>query len=224
MQQPYGQQQYGGFGPSTPPPPSQTPMGQYAGSPYGQQGTHTPPPYTLSPSPSQGGGGRKSNTGAIVGAAIGAVVVVAAVIIALVVTNGNEGGTPQSDDKPSATAQAPDPVEPSTEPSDDGGGEEDGDFKPEDKSKTIESTRCTNASDSYTDKGKKIVPDFTYKNLASVKKCIREAGWKLGEVATEDENIWGKNMVLEQSPEGIDSFDPKKDKIELTVSTGKPGD
>lgn len=220
-QQPY-QQQFGGFGPSTPPPPSHTPMGQYGhGGPYGAQqgGAHTPPPYTLSPTPSGNGGG-KNNTGVIVGSVIAAVVVVVAVIVTLVVVQGgDEKKTPVTKPTPSATEGS---AEPGTESG--GGEEEEGDFKPEDKSKTIESTRCENASDSYSDKGKKILPDFTYKNLSSVKECIREAGWKLGDVSYEDENIWGKNMVLEQSPDGIDSFDPKKDEIELTVSTGKPGD
>ncbi len=225
VQQPYAPQQYGGFGPSTPPPPSQNPMGQYAaGSPYAaQQGAHTPPPYTLSPTPPGGGGGRKSNTGAIIGSVVGAIVVVTAVIIALVVNGGGED-SPEADSSPSATVTAPAPDdEPSAEPSDTGGGDDD-EIKPEDKSKTIETTRCTNASDSYSEKGKKTLPDFTYRNLASVKKCIREAGWKLGDVSYKDENIWGKNMVLEQDPEGIDPFDPKKDEIELTVSTGKPED
>ncbi|HWM36564.1 MAG TPA: protein kinase [Streptomyces sp.] len=228
VQQPYQpQQQFGGFGPSTPPPPSHNPMGQYTpGSPYGTQqggGAHTPPPYTLSPQPPGGGGGGKNNTPVIVGSAVAAVVVVTAVIVALVVTNGKGQ---QADDKPSATVSAPEVTQ--DKPAADSGGSGDGDetdeFKPEDKSKTIETTRCTQASDSYTEKGKKILPDFTYKNLASVKECIKEAGWKMDEVSYENENIWGKNMVLEQSPDGIDAFDPDKDKIELTVSTGKPED
>ncbi|MGH3313340.1 MAG: PASTA domain-containing protein, partial [Streptomyces sp.] len=224
VQQPYQpQQQYGGFGPSTPPPPSQNPMGQYpTGSPYGVQqggGSHTPPPYTLSPSPSSGGGrgGGKNNTPVIVGSAVAAIVVVAALIIALTLNSGGDDDPP-ADSKSSASASAKATDEPAS------GGDSAGEFKPEDKSKTIETTRCTEASDSYSDKSKKILPDFTYRNLSSVKQCIREAGWKLGEITYEDENIWGKNMVLDQDPDGIDEFDPEKDEIELTVSTGKPAD
>ena len=226
VQQPY--QQYGGFGPSTPPPPSHTPMGQYAtGSPYGQQGggAHTPPPYTLTPSPSGGNNrGGKSNTPAFVGSAAAAIVVVAVLIIAITMNSGG-GDKKEADDKPSVSTS--DTAAPSDSPAagTDGGtgsGDSTGEFKPEDKSKTIETSKCTDATDSYSDKSKKLMPDLTYRNLASVKKCIREAGWKLGDVTYEDENIWGKNMVLEQSPDGIDEFDPKKDEVELTVSTGKP--
>ncbi|OEV31143.1 serine/threonine protein kinase [Streptomyces nanshensis] len=224
--QPYQpQQQYGGFGPSTPPPPATAPMGQYAPSPYGAQqgaGQHTPPPYTLSPQPSGGGGGRKSNTPVIVGSVITVAVAVIAVIVAVLFSSSTETD-PEADNDPIPTTSAPRQEAPEAESGETGDEEADG-FKPEDKSKTIETTRCTNAPDSYSDKSKKIVPDFTYKNLDSVKKCIKAAGWKLGEVSHEDENIWGKNMVLEQSPDGIEYLDPDKDKIELTVSTGKPGD
>jgi serine/threonine protein kinase len=226
VQQPYPAQQYGGFGPSTPPPPGTAPMGQYApGSPYGAQqgaGQHTPPPYTLSPQPPGGGGGRKNNTSVIVGSAVAVVIAVTAIVVAFVATSGDEEPTsgPSLTAAPSESAYTP-----SSDPSESGGDDDEGDgFKPEDKSKTIESSRCTNASDSYSDANKKIVPDFTYKNLDSVKKCIKAAGWKLGEITHEDENIWGKNMVLEQSPDGIEYLDPDKDKIDLTVSTGKPGD
>ncbi|QPP07751.1 protein kinase [Streptomyces bathyalis] len=223
-QQPYPPQHQYGFGPSTPPPPSTAPMGQYA--PYGQQrsvGQHTPPPYTLSPQP-PGGGGRKNNAPLIVGSVVAVVVALTAVIVAVLVSNGSDEDDPNAiRTSPSASARAPE-VEPTDtgETGDDADGV--GGFKPEDKSKTIETTRCTNASDSYSDRGKKIVPDFTYKNLDSVKKCIKAAGWKLGEISHEDENIWGKNMVLEQSPDGIEYLDPEKDKIDLTVSTGKPSD
>ncbi|SCK16343.1 protein kinase [Streptomyces sp. WMMB 322] len=224
-QQPYPLQQYGAFGPSTPPPPSTAPMGQYApGTPYGLQqgaGQHTPPPYTVSPQPAGGGGGRKNNTPLIVGSVIAVAVVLTAVIMALVLAQGGNDDDPEA--KPIPTESA-DRVTPEAEPSataEDGGVNG---FKPEDKSKTIETRRCTDAPDSYSDRDKKIVPDFTYKNLDSVKKCIKAAGWKLGEISHEDENIWGKNMVLEQSPDGIEYLDPEEDKIDLTVSTGKPSD
>ncbi|RAJ66601.1 serine/threonine protein kinase [Streptomyces sp. Amel2xB2] len=227
VQQPYQAQQYGGFGPSTPPPPGTAPMNQYApGAPYAQQGAgpHTPPPYTLSP---QGAGrppARKNNTALIVGSAVAVVVAVTAIVVAFVTTSGDDD--PVATHSPSVAAPQDPGNAPSSDPTTSSGSDEDegNGFKPEDKSKTIESSRCTNASDSYSDAHKKIVPDFTYKNLDSVKKCIKAAGWKLGKISHEDENIWGKNMVLEQSPDGIEYLDPDEDKIDLTVSTGKPGD
>ena len=178
VQQPYQQQQMGGFGPSTPPPPNQGPMGQYApGSPYGPQqgGAHTPPPYTVSPS-SGGNSGGKNRTAMVVGSVAASIAVLAIVIVAMVASAGDEE-PPEADDKPTATVSEDTGSEPG---SDSGGGGEGSGFKPEDKSKTIETTRCTNATDDYSDKNKKLLPDFTYKNLTSVKKCIREAGWKLG--------------------------------------------
>ncbi|SCK23565.1 serine/threonine protein kinase [Streptomyces sp. WMMB 714] len=227
-QQPY-QHQYGGFGPSTPPPPGQTPMGQYAQpvAAFGQPGgaSHTPPPYTLSPTAPGGGGGRKSNAGVIVGSLVAVLVAVIAVSFAVLIPEDDEDPTPTGGDTITTSPTAEEPLDPEPSEATDSGGSDHGDgFKPEDKSKTIDSTRCTRATDSYSDEGKKILPDFTYKNLASVKKCISSAGWKLDDIEYEDENLWGKNTVLQQSPDGIDSFDPKKDKIELTVSTGKPAE
>ncbi|GGO48788.1 serine/threonine-protein kinase PksC [Streptomyces daqingensis] len=227
-QQPY-QHQYGGFGPSTPPPPGQTPMGQYAQpvAAFGQPGgtSHTPPPYTLSPTAPGGGGGRKSNAGVIVGSLVAVLVAVIAVSFAVLIPGDDEDPTPRGGDPVATSPTAEDPLDPEPSEDTDSGGSDHGDgFKPEDKSKTIDSTRCTRATDSYSDEGKKILPDFTYKNLASVKKCISSAGWKLDDIEYEDENLWGKNTVLQQTPDGIDSFDPKKDKIELTVSTGKPSE
>ncbi|MCT2589058.1 protein kinase [Streptomyces sp. N2-109] len=239
VQQPYQPQQYGGYGPSTPPPTPAYGQQGYptpAPTPYGQQqhggGAQTPPPYTMSPAGAPGGshgGGGKNNTPMLIGVAVVAVAVVIAVIVVMS-TNSGGGGEPEADDKP--TSSSTESVEPggtggdtgdtgdtgtSSEPT------EDEQFKDEDKTKTIDSTECTEARDHYSDKGKLYVPEFTYKNLSSVKECIRKAGWKLGEVTEEDENVWGKNMVLEQTPDSLDGFDPESDKIDLTVSTGQPG-
>ncbi|AXK31706.1 serine/threonine protein kinase [Streptomyces armeniacus] len=232
VQQPYQPQQYGGYAPSTPPPtPAYGQQQQgYATPAYGQQqggGAQTPPPYNLSPAGSPGGGhggGGKNNTAIMIGSAVVAVAVVIAVIIAVSMSGGEDD--PKADDKPSNTTSAP----PGATGGDAGTSGEPGTnappeekFKGEDKTKTIDSTECTEAREHYEDKDKVYVPDFTYKNLASVKDCIRKAGWKLGEVTYEDENVWGKNAVLEQTPDDLDGFDPESDKVDLTVSTGQPG-
>ncbi|WP_101253944.1 Stk1 family PASTA domain-containing Ser/Thr kinase [Streptomyces barkulensis] len=211
--------------------------------PYGPQGgAPTPPPYTLSPQPQPPGGGR--NTGVIVGSAVAAIIVVAAVIIAVTLNGGGGGG-----EDPRA-GESPGPVRTAEQPAGTGGGDsgggtggqetdgdgagtdtddggddgEDGDsgFKDEDTSKTIDPAKCTEASESLFDKGKTSMPDLTFKHLDSVKDCVREAGWILDDVEYEDENLYGKNTVLKQSPEAYEGFDPKKDKITLTVSTGHP--
>ncbi|MCF6524057.1 protein kinase [Streptomyces sp. JJ36] len=227
-QQPYQPAQYG-FGPSTPPPAPQAGAPGYpAPAPYGQGpqgGPQTPPPYTMSPGQTggaPGGGGRGKNTAVLIGSAAAAIVAVTAVIVAVALNGGDGGGAdPQADDKPSAGASA------SQSQQGGSGGQQSSEpkesFKPEDKSLTIDASECVDASDSYLDKGKKSMPELTQYNMASVKECIRRAGWKLGEVTYEDENVWGKNMVLDQEPDSHESFDPKKDKVDLTVSTGQPG-
>ncbi|MGW8377705.1 protein kinase [Streptomyces sp. ODS28] len=214
VQQPYQQGQFGGFGPSTPPPgPGGYPTPAPA-SPYQPAvGQHTPPPPTVTPGAGGGGGGRGGggkNVVVIVVSAAAAVLVVL-VVLGIVLNAGGAGPTQAG----GGAKQA--------QPRDDDAGEAGkGKFKPEDKSKTIDTDECTDATPVYDDKSKVMVPELTYKNLASVKKCISAAGWKVGEITREDENVWGKNMVLEQSPDTADEFNPKKDSIDLTVSTGRP--
>ncbi|PJF01568.1 serine/threonine protein kinase [Streptomyces carminius] len=202
--------------------------------PYGhpQAGAATPPPYTISPQP--GGGGGRKNTSMIVGSAVAAIIVVSAVIVAIALSNnGDEGGKQAGGDpKPDRTTEQPagtggetggQQTDGGDDDPDDGGddGGDDG-FKEEDPSKTIDPAKCTDASDSFIEKGKKSMPDLTFKHLDSVKDCIRKAGWILGDVEYEDENLYGKNTVLKQTPTAYGALDPKKDRITLTVSTGKP--
>lgn len=222
------QPQYG-YPQSTPPPTAPMgaprPAGFNGPAPYGRPGTQTPPPYTMSPRPAgppaKSGG---TSNGVVVGTVIAAVVAVVTVI-ALIAANSGEDDPVARPSAPPAPSYSVD--QPSTRPSDDetteagssGGG---GDFKPEDTSRTIEASECTDARDSYIEDGKKTMPEFAFKNLTSVKECIKQAGWKLGDVTKEDENVWGKNMVLEQNPDSYSAFDPDEDEIDLTVSTGMP--
>ncbi|NGO70562.1 protein kinase domain-containing protein [Streptomyces boncukensis] len=239
--QPYGS---GGFGPSTPPPTP--PMGQQP--PYGaptpaynaQGGASTPPPYSLAHPASGGGqaggpGGGKKNGPMIAALVAGAAVVVGLVFLVVALTGDDDGGgggdEPQAKPKTSESA-APAGSGGTGDSGGSGSGSTDGGagasqdanskFKGPDTSRTIDKTKCTDARDSYKDKSKLSMPEFTYKDLTSVKACLRAAGWEVGEVTTEDENVWGKNTVLEQNPEYLDAFDPKKDKVDLTVSSGKP--
>ncbi|MDJ1131586.1 protein kinase domain-containing protein [Streptomyces iconiensis] len=242
VQQPYqpmGQPQgpggpySGGFGPSTPPPPNAAPMGQgqpaYGTpppSPYGAQagGAATPPPYNLAPQSAHGGPGgpgKKSNTGALIGYGLTAVaVIVALVFVVIGLTSGDED-KPEANDKPSRPTSEQ-PAATSGDTGDSGSDDSPGKFKGPDKSRTIDPSKCTDASPAYDDKSKVMIPELTYKDLTSVKACLRAADWEVGVVTKEDENIWGKNTVTAQTPSNLDDFDPKKDKIDLTVSTGKP--
>jgi len=209
MQQPY-QGQYGGYGPSTPPPPTQPaqPAAQFGGS-------QTPPPYSMSPAGAPGGhggrGGGKSNLPVLIGSAVAVVAAITVLVIVINMSNGSSGDEAGKSRKKHSA---------SSEGSDKGNTQR---FKPEDKTKTIPKTECTNAAPSFEDKKKKVAPQLTHHNLSSVKACIRAAGWVYKEpVKKEDEAIWGKNAVTEQDPEPGQSFNPKKKEIVLTVSTGHP--
>ncbi|HEX5568265.1 MAG TPA: protein kinase [Streptomyces sp.] len=207
--------------------------------PYGPQGgASTPPPYNLPPAPS-GGGGRR-NTGVIVGSAVAAIIAVSALVIAVSLSGGGDGdGGNRADRSPVPTRSgqqqpagtgggdtngqnAEDTTAGNGADNEDGDDGDDGGFKDEDTSKTIDASECTEAHDSFLEKGKKSMPDLTFKHLGSVKDCIRKAGWKLEEVEYEDENLYGKNTVLSQSPRPHQAFDPEDDEITLTVSTGQP--
>ncbi|NSC22788.1 serine/threonine protein kinase [Streptomyces albus subsp. chlorinus] len=229
----------GGFGPSTPPPPTQTspapPAGYgYPQGSYASGGPATPPPYTINAAgsgpagggPGGGGQGRKMSPGAMAGYGLAAVAVVVALVFVIVGLTGDDGGDDpeaKNTDKPKPTATA-DPGGSATNSGSDDGGSDSGGFKGPDKSRTIDKEKCTDATETYEHNGNVMIPDLTYKDLTSVKACLRAAGWKLGTVTMEDENVFGKNQVLDQNPGSLDDFNPKKDKIDLTVSTGQPAD
>ena len=220
--------QLGGFGPSTP-PPATPPMGPqgYPASPYG--GSGTPPPYTISPAGGYngggghgGGGGRggKSNMPVVVGAIAVALLAIGGLITALTLNKDDDPSGDLADGK--RTGQ---PVETRSAGSGSGGDSESEDAEPameypEDKTRTIEDDKCTDAYEHFDDEGKVTMPDFFTRHLASVKDCMNAAGWKYNEVEHEDA-LWGKNSVVEQIPRKGEPFDPEEDKITLTVATGK---
>ncbi|MBK6019536.1 PASTA domain-containing protein, partial [Streptomyces sp. MBT53] len=91
-----------------------------------------------------------------------------------------------------------------------------------DKTKTIETTACTEPEESYDDSTKIRVPDFQFKYLSSVKSCLQAAGWKV-KIKYEDENTYGQGTVMEQFPAADTDVDPKDmPQIQLGVSTGNP--
>jgi beta-lactam-binding protein with PASTA domain len=76
--------------------------------------------------------------------------------------------------------------------------------------------------ESWRDSDKIELPDFRYKDLASVKQCLQAAGWKW-KIGHEDDNTWGEDTVLKQFPEQGADVDPDDvGTIELSVSTGNP--
>ncbi|MGP3998560.1 protein kinase domain-containing protein [Streptomyces sp. 8N706] len=216
--------QMGGFGPTTPPPPTH-PLQQQGyqapgPSPY-HGGAQTPPPYTMSPAAPPPGGGGKSNVPVVVGAIVVALLAIGG-LVAVLALNQGEGGGNRADDKQTVQPQRP----PSTAGDASGTGGTGGtgaEFNPGDKTKVIKQEKCTDAYEYWDDKSKISAPDFRYRDLSSVKDCMRAAGWQY-DVVYEDENTWGKDLVLRQTPLDGEPFDPhdKTEKFVLTVSTGKP--
>ncbi|MFD4373605.1 protein kinase [Streptomyces sp. NPDC058486] len=211
-------------GPYGPPTPAPTPMpGPVPGPAYGypQQaptpapGYGTPPPVSYAHAPAHvpahvPAAAPRRNTPVIVGAILVALLAVGGVLIALDPwgtekdptaggTGGGTGGT--------ATEQ--------TQPDRPG-------HKGPDLSKTIDTKKCTEPRESSDDPEKFEVPDFTYKNLASVKDCVRAAGWKIIKQNPTDENTYGEDTIMNQYPSAGTDISVDDAEFTLEISTGNP--
>lgn len=215
VQTPY---QPGPYGPPTPAPVTpgygypqqggyQTPAPTNA---YAPQASQTPPPYTLSPQPAQtsvhgqgggsgSGGGGKRNMPVIVGSIVVALLAIGGVIAA-VSLSGDDGGKDPKDKKSNAPVAG---------------------HRGPDRTQTIETEECTEPETAYNDEDKIKVPDFTFKDWRSVQKCLQAAGWQYDK-RTMDENTYGEDMVMQQSPKEGSDVDPDDVDIEFTISTGNP--
>ncbi|MYT32875.1 MULTISPECIES: protein kinase [unclassified Streptomyces] len=212
VQQPY-QPTQAAFGPSTPPPvnnayPTPAPGPAPTPAPFAGGGFQAPPPtFPGPPAPVTGSmppaRPRKNNGPVIIVSAVVGVIVVTAIAIGIGLSAGSDdgggSGGPTYSYSPSPTASV----------------------RPEDKTATIQSTECTNPTPSYSQKGKVLFPDFKFKNLESVEACIRAAGWRYKIVREENNALWAKNSVTDQTPAAVSWWDPRSnDTIELTISSG----
>ncbi|MEU3745008.1 MULTISPECIES: protein kinase domain-containing protein [Streptomyces] len=215
VQQPYlpPTPQPGPYGPATPAPgpaygyPQQAPAPAYqtpAPSPYAPGPMHTPAPMPT-PAPVATGGGSRRNTPVLVGAVVAALLAVGGLIFVL--DKDNEAD-PQAGGTGGTSTEQPQTVTPG--------------HKGPDLTKTIDMKKCTQPSESSDDPSKFEVPNFTYKNIQSVKDCIRAAGWKVMTQTPVDEATYGEGTVLEQyPPAGVDISDTDAE-FTLKVSTGNP--
>ncbi|MFB7282279.1 protein kinase [Streptomyces hydrogenans] len=220
IQQPYQPvPQPGPYGPPTPAPaPMPGPAYGYPQqAPTPAPGYATPPPvsYAPAPTPAPVAPAPRRNMPMVVGAALVALIAVGGVLIALKPwekeqdphaggtggvtgsqTGGQTGGTETQTDSPG--------------------------HKGPDLSKTIDVKKCTEPRESSDDPEKFEVPDFTYKNLASVKDCVRAAGWKIKKQNPTDENTYGEDTILGQYPPAGEDIAAKDAEFTLEISTGNP--
>ncbi|MFJ5077266.1 protein kinase [Streptomyces sp. NPDC088553] len=211
--------QPGPYGPATPAPapsygyPQQapTPAPAYqtpAPSPQSSYQAPTPAPYAPvhTPVPAPAGGGSRRNTPVIVGAAVVALLAIGGLLVALNLDKEKDpqaGGTGGTETQQSQSA-APG-------------------HKGPDLTKTIDPKKCTQPTESSDDPEKFEVPNFTYKNIQSVKECIQAAGWKLMTQRPVDEATYGEGTVLEQYPPAGQDIESKDAEFTLNISTGNPG-
>ncbi|MFJ8634928.1 protein kinase [Streptomyces sp. NPDC093568] len=199
----------------TPPPSAPSPAYGYPQQPgfqtpaptgYSPQPGHaTPPPYSISPQTRSTSGGGRSNKPVIIGSLVVSVVAVVGLIAALTLNGGgseDDAGGGGSTPTPSVTKKAG--------------------YREGDTSKTVETTDCTEPSESYTDPDRVTMPSFTFKYWPSVVECLDAAGWEYEKVDVE-ENTYGQGTVMEQSPEARTDFDPDDPPtFTFRVSTGNP--
>ncbi|MFF4539669.1 protein kinase [Streptomyces aureus] len=210
VQTPY---QPGPYGTPTPAPSYGYPQqGGYQAPPQtsayaGQHGPSTPPPYNLSPQPATGGsqGGGKSNRAVVIGAVLVSIIAVGGLVTALVLNGGsgddNKGGGDSTASSSTTAVEG---------------------HKGPDTSKTIDTEKCTDPTESYNDPKKIQVPNFQFKDLSSVKSCFQAAGWQM-KITRVDENTYGEDSIMDQFPSAGTDVNPKDmPEIELKVSTGDP--
>ncbi|MEU4492717.1 protein kinase [Streptomyces sp. NPDC023998] len=205
-------------GPYGPPTPAPAPAPHYGYpqtpspvSPYQQHApvASTPPPYSISPQTAVPGGhggsngGGKRNMPVIVGAIVVALLAVGGLITVISLnkdsgSGDNTGGDPSSSESVEAGVKAPD------------------------RTRTIDKSKCTDATEDGTDPSKVQAPQLLYKDILSVKDCLREAGWTW-KVTEEDNPQYPKDAVILQYPSSGEAIVPKSQEFELTISTGKSG-
>jgi tRNA A-37 threonylcarbamoyl transferase component Bud32 len=172
---------------------------------YPQQGAYqpaTPPPYALSPqSATVGGAAKKRNMPVIVGSVVVALVAIGGLIVVL----QSQGDA--KDDKADPTTSRSAPAA----------------HRPPDRSRTINVDKCTHPMEDSTDPSKVEAPDLRYKDILSVKDCLRKAGWTWTPDKEQDEGAYAEGTVITQYPAPRTAIDPKNQQFELTVSTGNAG-
>ncbi|MFJ4920424.1 protein kinase [Streptomyces sp. NPDC088725] len=182
-----------------------------AGYGYPQSGAYlpqpplapTPPPYSVSTHQAAGyGRGRgRRHMRLIAGSAVVALLVVGS-LIAVLVRQGRSGGEEDPGGTGSAQGQVAGHVGP-------------------DRSRTIDEDACTDPLEDTSDPSKVEAPDLRYKDIISVKACLRAAGWDV-KTSRVDNGQFAEDTVIEQYPSHNSPVTPGDQEFELKVASGDP--
>ncbi|MEU7294050.1 protein kinase [Streptomyces exfoliatus] len=210
VQQPY---QPGPYGPATPAPapsygypqqaPNPVPAYQTPAPAPAQYQTPAPAQYAPAHTPAPTGGGSRRNTPVLVGA----------IVVALLTIGGVFLVVNQKEDDPKAGGTGGTTTETHTAAPG---------HKGPDLTKTIDPKKCSQPTESSDDPEKFEVPNFTYKNIQSVKACVQAAGWKIMTQTPVDEATYGEGTVLQQYPPAGEDITAKDAEFTLSISTGNP--
>ncbi|AXG78963.1 protein kinase domain-containing protein [Streptomyces paludis] len=235
VQAPY---QPGPYGPPTPAPgpvqgpisgpvPGPVPMQAAPGYGYPQAGPVGYPtapsmgqggqPYMMAPQQTMGagaghggnaagsGGNGRRNTLVIVGAIVVALLAIGGLLTQL---NDKKDTSDDAGSNPSASSASKPAAAGHRDP---------------ERNRTIKSSACSNAQTDGLDPSKVSAPDLRYKDLLSVKDCLRAAGWKWKSPIKEvDNGQYAEDTVIEQYPSSGSAVLPNDQEFELTISTGNP--
>ncbi|MFF5975087.1 protein kinase [Streptomyces sp. NPDC012769] len=165
----------------------------------------TPGPYTVpqqQAAPVVAGGGSSANgMNKILIGAVGLLAVIGVIVAVSLMDKEPEGGNTAGGDPSTSTAPG---------------------HKGPDLTKVIEVKKCTEPQESSKDPSKFVVPNFTYKNIKSVKECIQKAGWKVAAESSIDEATYGQGTVITQYPRQGTDIAPEDAEFTFQVSTGNP--
>ncbi|MFJ1748830.1 protein kinase [Streptomyces sp. NPDC088116] len=184
------------------PSPYTTPQQQMAGSGHNGQGPHGGTNGSGSGiGNGAGNGGGKRNMPVVVGSIAVAVVAIAGLATALSMKGDDEGGEAGPVESASVAA----------------------DHRPPERNRTIKASECSEASEDATDPSRVTAPDLRYKDILSVKDCLRAAGWTWSEPKKQDDGSQAEDIVVDQYPRPGAAVLPKEQEFELTISTGNAG-
>ncbi|MER5768892.1 protein kinase domain-containing protein [Streptomyces sp. NPDC001985] len=170
--------------------------------------------YTISPAPPGSGGGKgrgRRITLTVVAVLLGLMAIGA---VQQVLENRN---TPGDEEPPRTGSTASRSAGP-----DGSAGAQEGEALPPDRGRVIRTTKCTDAMEDGTDPAKVQAPGLLYKDVLSVKECLRSAGWTWT-VHEVDDPRWGRDTVVRQFPTAGTAVVPKNQEFELYISTGRAG-